>query len=117
MEDNEKLTHYLYGHEKEMLSLWKTLVETESGPKQPTGVESVRSLLAGELAAMGFTIRLQKVSGAPDLLIAERGKEEGEGPIILSGHMDTVFPEGKASTCPFFIDEEGYAHGPGVLDM
>lgn len=66
---------------------------------------------------MGFTIRLQKVSGAPDLLIAERGKEEGEGPIILSGHMDTVFPEGKASTCPFFIDEEGYAHGPGVLDM
>ena len=31
--------------------------------------------------------------------------------------MDTVFPEGKASTCPFFIDEEGYAHGPGVLDM
>ena len=48
MEDNEKLTHYLYGHEKEMLSLWKTLVETESGPKQPTGVESVRSLLAGE---------------------------------------------------------------------
>lgn len=71
MEDNEKLTHYLYGHEKEMLSLWKTLVETESGPKQPTGVESVRSLLAGELAAMGFTIRLQKVSGAPDLLIAD----------------------------------------------
>ena len=64
MEDNEKLTHYLYGHEKEMLSLWKTLVETESGPKQPTGVESVRSLLAGELAAMGFTIRLQKVSGS-----------------------------------------------------
>ena len=38
MEDNEKLTHYLYGHEKEMLSLWKTLVETESGPKQPTGL-------------------------------------------------------------------------------
>ena len=30
MEDNEKLTHYLYGHEKEMLSLWKTLVETQT---------------------------------------------------------------------------------------
>lgn len=45
MEDNEKLTHYLYGHEKEMLSLWKTLVETESGPKQPTGVESVEAFL------------------------------------------------------------------------
>lgn len=100
MEDNEKLTHYLYGHEKEMLSLWKTLVETESGPKQPTGVESVRSLLAGELAAMGFTIRLQKVSGAGPSY-SGTGKEEGEGPIILSGHMDTVFPEGKASTCPF----------------
>lgn len=111
MEDNEKLTHYLYGHEKEMLSLWKTLVETESGPKQPTGVESVRSLLAGELAAMGFTIRLQKVSGAPDLLIAERGKEEGEGPIILSGHMDTVFPEGKASTCLFSLTKRGMLTG------
>lgn len=64
MEDNEKLTHYLYGHEKEMLSLWKTLVETESGPKQPTGVESVRSLLAGELAAMGLPYGSKK-SRAP----------------------------------------------------
>ena len=100
MEDNEKLTHYLYGHEKEMLSLWKTLVETESGPKQPTGVESVRSLLAGELAAMGFTIRLQKVSGAPDLLIAERGKEEGaHHPLRPYGYR---FSGRKSVDLPFF---------------
>ena len=38
MEDNEKLTHYLYGHEKEMLSLWKTLVETEAGPNSQLGL-------------------------------------------------------------------------------
>ena len=102
MEDNEKLTHYLYGHEKEMLSLWKTLVETESGPKQPTGVESVRSLLAGELAAMGFTIRLQKVSGAPDLLIAERGKEEGEGPHHPLRPYGYRFSGRKSVDLPFF---------------
>lgn len=117
MEVHEKLIAYLHAHKKEMLFLWKKLVETESGPQQPSGVEAVRRILEGELAAMGFTVRLQQISGAPDLLIAEAGKREGEGSIILSGHIDTVFPAGKASTHPFFVDDEGYAHGPGVLDM
>ena len=111
MEDNEKLTHYLYGHEKEMLSLWKTLVETESGPKQPTGVESVRSLLAGELAAMGFTIRLQKVSGAPDLLIAERGKEEGEGPSSSPAIWIPFFRKEKRRPALFSLTKRGMLTG------
>lgn len=110
MEDNEKLTHYLYGHEKEMLSLWKTLVETESGPKQPTGVESVRSLLAGELAAMGFTIRLQK-SRAPGPSYSGTGKRGRGGshhPLRPYGYR---FPEGKASTCPFSLTKRGMLTG------
>ena len=68
MEDNEKLTHYLYGHEKEMLSLWKTLVETESGPKQPTGVESGKKPSCRRIGRHGIYHTAPKISGAPDLL-------------------------------------------------
>ena len=59
----------------------------------------------------------KKVSGAPDLLIAERGKEEGEGPNHPLRPYGYRFSGRKSVDLPFFIDEEGYAHGPGVLDM
>ena len=32
-------------------------------------------------------------------------------------HMDTVFAKGTLEKNPFRIDENGNAHGPGVLDM
>lgn len=102
MEDNEKLTHYLYGHEKEMLSLWKTLVETESGPKQPTGVESVRSLLAGELAAMGFYHTAPKSLGRPGPSYSGTGKRGRGGshhPLRPYGYR---FSGRKSVDLPFF---------------
>ena len=41
---------------------------------------------------------------------------DGERPIVLAAHMDTVWPVGTLPRMPFRI-EDGYAWGPGTLDM
>lgn len=54
---------------------------------------------------------------AGPVLVGEWNKKADSTPIVLIGHMDTVFSDGTARENPFRIDEEGHAHGPGVLDM
>ena len=42
---------------------------------------------------------------------------DGEGrPLALSGHVDTVWPEGTLAAMPFRVDGDR-AYGPGVYDM
>lgn len=52
-----------------------------------------------------------------NLLTGVWNKEAAGQPIVLIGHMDTVFAKGTLEKNPFRIDENGNAHGPGVLDM
>ena len=49
-----------------------------------------------------------------DHIVAKWG--EGEGGILLMGHMDTVFPVGTLKTMPFY-EADGKIYGPGVQDM
>ena len=51
------------------------------------------------------------------MLIGEWNPGSSKAPLLLIGHMDTVFKEGAAKANPFRVDENGMAHGPGVLDM
>src|SRR5439155_16477630 len=41
---------------------------------------------------------------------------QGNAPVVLMGHRDTVFPKGEAARRPFSI-KDGRAYGPGVCDM
>jgi glutamate carboxypeptidase len=91
------------------LDLLQELVEIES-PTYSPGVRRVAELYARELEALGA--RTQFVDG--DHLLAEL---DGDGPpLLLSGHADTVWPEGTLATMPFRVDGDT-AYGPGVYDM
>jgi glutamate carboxypeptidase len=46
----------------------------------------------------------------------ELGPQNGERPILMLGHFDTVWPAGTLDTMPFHIDGVN-AYGPGILDM
>ncbi|MFL5927032.1 MAG: M20 family metallopeptidase [Gaiellaceae bacterium] len=88
------------------LELLRELVELES----PTGhTAELGERLADELAALG---------GSP---VAEgehlRAEFSGEGrPLLLLGHLDTVWPRGTLATMPWRV-EDGRAYGPGSYDM
>jgi glutamate carboxypeptidase len=96
------------------------LVNIDSGSYSADGVDRVADHVEAALLAAGARVeRVEHVPGpgAPrlgDLLV---GTLDGEGPpILLIGHMDTVFDEGTAARRPFRRDGER-ATGPGTSDM
>ncbi len=104
-------------HKKDMLELWKTIVNTESGSRQIDGVNKVCSILKKVMEDSGVTTRIVEMKNAGNVLIGEWNFESNEKPLLFIGHMDTVFKEGAATDNPFRIDDDGNAHGPGCLDM
>jgi glutamate carboxypeptidase len=89
-----------------VLDLLQELVEIES----PTGDTSeLRDRLAGELQAIGGTVAVHG-----EHLRADFG---GPGaPLLLLGHLDTVWPRGTLDVMPWRV-EDGRAYGPGSYDM
>jgi glutamate carboxypeptidase len=86
--------------------LLRELVELES----PTGdTDAIRDRLGRELAAIGAVVR---PVGA-HLQARLRGTKQ---PLLLLGHLDTVWPRGTLSRLPWRVDE-GRAYGPGSYDM
>lgn len=113
----EQIRRYIDGQRRPMLALWEELVNTESGTRQVDGVNAVGSILRREMESAGIKTRLVPIENAGDMLVGEWNTESCKAPLLLVGHMDTVFKEGAARENPFRIDEDGMAHGPGVLDM
>jgi glutamate carboxypeptidase len=88
------------------LELLRELVELES----PTGdTAELRECLTGELEALGGKPTREREHLRVDFA--------GEGaPLVLLGHLDTVWPRGTLATMPWRVEGER-AYGPGSYDM
>lgn len=113
----ETIRTYIDGQHEAMLKLWEELVNTESGSRNLEGVAAVTDILRREMEATGMRTKVLPVDNAAGVLVGEWNWESDKAPLIFLGHMDTVFPDGTVAKNPFRVDEEGFAHGPGVLDM
>ena len=91
------------------LELLRELVEIES-PSGSPGAEAVSRRLGVELEQLGATVALLDGGHL-------RAELPGAGrPLLLSGHVDTVWPTGTLRSMPFRIEGDR-AFGPGVYDM
>lgn len=113
----DQIRRYIDKHRKPMLSLWEELVNTESGSRQLEGVEAVCNILRRELEGAGVKTRTIPMDNAGSVLVGEWDNGSTKAPLLFIGHMDTVFKEGAVKENPFRVDEENFAHGPGVVDM
>lgn len=111
-----KAGEYVDRHRTEMMELWERLVSTESGNSDKEGVDRVCGILEKELRDSGAETAVVQMEKKGNLLRAEFHPEREEAPILLIGHMDTVFARGTLEKNPFRV-EDGKAHGPGILDM
>ena len=69
------------------------------------------------LEALGGSVHRYAERGAGDVLVAHLGDHSAaRRPILLLGHVDTVWPIGTLERLPIRIDQ-AEVHGPGVLDM
>ncbi|MFN4119586.1 M20 family metallopeptidase [Acidovorax sp.] len=110
---------WLSGQGQAMQDLLQKVVNIDSGSRDEAGVTAVAHALAERLLAAGVPVQFEPVPGYGVLLHAQVTPDEaaGEGaPIILMGHMDTVYPAGTVARRPFRV-EDGRAYGPGVADM
>lgn len=112
----ERAFSFIDSNRENMLCLWETLVNMDSGSFQKEDVDKVAALLADKIVQLGGTAEIIEFPEAGNGLKASFGSPSAKAPICFLGHYDTVFPRGEVAKRPFKI-EEGKAYGPGVLDM
>ena len=116
MADMEKIALWLERREREMFSLLSEMIRIQSGSRNKEGVDRVCSLIRARMERGGFTCTRHAEESLGDHLVA-RSDAAGRGPggILLTGHMDTVFPADTAFN--WYREEEDICRGPGIVDM
>jgi glutamate carboxypeptidase len=95
----------------------RALVETESPSDDKAAVDAAVGLTAEFAEACGGRVKLHKQKVFGDVLEVRFGTfRDGRKPILLLGHLDTVWPLGTLRTMPW-REDGGRLYGPGVLDM
>lgn len=105
---------------KNLLKLLQALVELESPTEEKGAVDRCVEFTAEAAAGLGASVRRYPNRSAGDILEARfqpaAGTRHGVQPVLLLGHLDTVWPLGTLAQMPFKT-ERGRAFGPGVFDM
>jgi glutamate carboxypeptidase len=88
------------------------LVRMESPTSSPESVNAVQQRVAGWAEELGGLVNLSE-----GMLESRFGNAAGaRKPVLLLGHLDTVWPLGTLARMPWCVDDT-WAYGPGVLDM
>ena len=111
-----RILDWLAGQSQAMQDLLQKVVNIDSGSRDEAGVTAVATVLRERLEAASVAVRFEPVPGYGVLLHAHVPGATDGPPIVLMGHMDTVFPAGTVARRPFRV-EDGRAYGPGVADM
>ncbi len=103
------------GSSEDLLRELAAWVRMETPTTDPAAVNRLMDTAQADLAAVGAMLtRIPGRGGFGDTLIA---RTPGDGaPILIAGHLDTVWAHGTLDTMPFRVDGDK-AHGPGIYDM
>ncbi len=104
--------------ERSLIDLTRKLVQAESPSDAKSAVDACIALAAAEARRLGGRAKLHRRHGFGDVLEARFGPKPkvGSEPILLLGHLDTVWPLGTLKTMPCRLSG-GLLWGPGTLDM
>jgi glutamate carboxypeptidase len=105
--------------ESALLELIQKLVRQESPSDDKAAVDACVALAAAHAKALDGRVKLHRQRGFGDVLEARFGPKTKTGstkPILLLGHLDTVWPLGTLKTMPCRL-ADGRLWGPGTLDM
>lgn len=112
-----RLLEEMRSRENRLLRLIKDLVEVESPSHDKAAVDRCVDLVEAICRGMGGRVRRHRRKSFGDLLEARFGRGgRGAKPVMLLGHLDTVWDVGTLKQMPFRV-ADGRVWGPGVFDM
>lgn len=104
--------------ESSLVALTRKLVLCESPSDSKTDVDACVAIASEVARARGGRVKLHRQRSYGDVLEARFGprKRKNGKPVLMLGHLDTVWPMGTLRTMPCRV-AEGRLWGPGTLDM
>lgn len=100
-----------------MLARLKELVSVESPSDDKAAVDEAVTLVAKWCAELDGRVKRHRQKQHGDLLEVWFGPTRSKRkPLMLLGHLDTVWPKGSLKQMPFRV-ADGRVWGPGTLDM
>ena len=110
------LLDWLDSQEDNMVTLLRDLVNIDSNSFDKAGVDRVADRLGEFFDEQSIPFETIPIATHGDGMRAIVAGGNGNRPILLCGHRDTVFPTGEVEKRPFEV-RDGKAFGPGVADM
>ena len=111
-----QIINWLNDQQDNMLALLGELVNIDSNSFDKAGVDQVAARLATFFDSHSIPHETIPIATHGDAMRAVVAGGNGNQPILLCGHRDTVFPTGEVLKRPFET-RDGKAYGPGVADM
>lgn len=100
-----------------LLSHLRDLVEVESPSEDPAAVNIAMQLVASWAEDLGGRVKRHRQKNFGDVYELRFGpKPTKQKPVLLLGHLDTVWPHGTLKSMPW-READGKIYGPGTLDM
>ena len=91
----------------------KKVVDINSFTQNKMGVDAVGKIFDTWLEELGFDVTVYQRELIGEHRFYKSARKEGEK-LLLLGHLDTVFPQGKFEN---FSEDSDWVYGPGVCDM
>jgi glutamate carboxypeptidase len=114
---SDELSNYFSERQGRLLADLRELVEHESPSLDAAATTALTTALARRLESHGAAVRLYPTASGSHLMArATFGHPSQAAPVMLLGHVDTVWPRGTLARRGFRV-ADGRAYGPGVFDM
>lgn len=110
------ITAYLEENRQELLGFFETLIRQKSYSKDVDDVLAAFALYRDALEKEGAVCEFVDVGANAPTLVGCIGADRPGAPVVLAGHIDTIFSRDIWKE-PLFRIEDGVVYGPGVYDM
>jgi glutamate carboxypeptidase len=112
----QTILRWLTGRQSAMVECVRELVLRESPTHNKVACDNLCSYLAVEFERLDGQVNVHRQDVAGDHLQVDFAGDERRVPLLLLGHLDTVYDIGTLESMPW-REKDGRLYGPGVFDM
>jgi len=116
MSIHNRITSFLKAHYRDMLALLEKMVRIQSGTYHKQGVDQMGHLITSVFQSNAVSCQvIEQDTFGNHLVVRSLCEKRFDKQILLTGHMDTVFP--KDTEFNWYKEDGTRCFGPGVIDM